>query len=94
MSLTLYTFPTNFRAFKALIAAQYADLTIDVPKFTMGVDNTTAEFQKMSPMGKVPCLKTKDGCISQSNAIARYIARLRGDSGLYGNSLVNFSLPW
>jgi len=86
MSLTLYTFPTNFRAFKALIAAEYSGLTLDVPKFTMGVDNVTEDFLKMSPMGKVPCLKTKDGCISQSNAIARYIARLRGDSGLYGNS--------
>jgi len=85
-ALTLYTFPTNFRAFKALIAAEYSGLSIDVPAFTMGKDNTTDEFLKMSPMGKVPVLKTKDGCISQSNAIARYIARLRGDNGLYGNS--------
>jgi elongation factor 1-gamma len=86
MSLTLYTFPTNFRAIKALVAAQYAGVDVDVPAFTMGKDNVTDEFMAKSPLGKVPCLDTKDGPIFQSNAIARYIARLRADSGLCGGS--------
>ena len=63
MSLTLHTFPTNFRAIKALVAAQYAGVDVNVPAFEMGKDNTTAEFLAKSPCGKVPVLDTKDGSI-------------------------------
>ena len=86
MSLTLHTFPTNFRAIKALVAAQYAGVDVNVPAFEMGKDNTTAEFLAKSPCGKVPVLDTKDGSIFGSNAITRYIARMRPDSNLNGNS--------
>lgn len=40
----------------------------------------------MSPMGKLPVLKTPNGALFESNAIARYIARLRPDNNLYGRS--------
>eukprot|EP00300_Choanocystis_sp_HF-7_P033165 c4545_g1_i1.p1 GENE.c4545_g1_i1~~c4545_g1_i1.p1 ORF type:complete len:465 (-),score=62.67 c4545_g1_i1:101-1495(-) len=87
MSLTLYSYPGNPRAFKALIAAQYAGVKIDVPAFKMGVDNKTKEFlSEVNPLGKVPALKTADGSIFESNAIARYVARLGTKSGLYGTT--------
>ena len=87
MSLTLHTEPGNFRAFKILIAAQYNGVAVNVPEFKMGETNKTAEFLKKSPAGKVPVLETKAGSIFESNAIARYVARIRADTGLYGATL-------
>ena len=69
MALTLVTYPGNFRAFKALIAAEYAGVEIAVKD----VDAKAAA--KLSPTGKVPVLETPQGTIFESNAIARYVAR-------------------
>ena len=80
MALTLVTYPGNFRAFKALIAAEYAGVEIAVKD----VDAKAAA--KLSPTGKVPVLETPQGTISESNAIARYVARLRSDADLYGRT--------
>ena len=85
--LTLYTDKGNFRAFKILIAAEYNNVDIAfTPDFKVGVDTKTPEFQKLSPTGKVPVLNTPQGALSESNAIARYIARYQRDSELYGCS--------
>ena len=80
MALTLVTYPGNFRAFKALIAAEYAGVEIAVKD----VDAKAAA--KLSPTGKVPVLETPQGTIFESNAIARYVARLRSDADLYGRT--------
>jgi len=82
--MKLYTYPGNFRAFKALIAAQYNGVDVEVPEFKMMEDNQTPEFLAKNPLGKVPLLETDQGCIFESNAIARYIARMRNDTELYG----------
>ncbi|ETE60028.1 Elongation factor 1-gamma [Ophiophagus hannah] len=74
---TLYTYPENWRAFKALIAAQYSGAKIKVlstpPQFHFGQTNKTPEFLKKFPVGKVPAFEGEDGfCIFESNAIAHY----------------------
>jgi elongation factor 1-gamma len=86
MALKLYTFAGDFRGLKALIAGQYNGVEIERPAFEMGKDNKTAEFLAMSPMGKVPVLETPKGAIFESNAIARYVARIRADTELTGAS--------
>lgn len=44
----------NKNAFKALIAAEYTGVQIEMAKnFVMGVSNKTPEFLKMNPIGKV-----------------------------------------
>merc|ERR1719271_729395 len=43
-------------------------------------------------MGKVPVLKTPQGAIFESNAIARYVARLRKDSEIYGRTFYESAL--
>lgn len=86
MSLTLYTDTANFRAFKILIAAEYNGVEIAIPEFTLGKDNKTDQFKQMSPLGKLPVLNTPSGSIFESNAIARYVARMRRDTELYGCS--------
>jgi elongation factor 1-gamma len=86
MALRLFTYPGDFRAFKVLIAAQYNGVEIDVPDFKVGVDNKTEEFLAKSPLGQVPVLETEQGCLFESNAIARYVARFRRDVELCGRT--------
>ncbi|KAJ8769858.1 hypothetical protein K2173_008940 [Erythroxylum novogranatense] len=92
MALVLHAGNTNKNAFKALIAAEYSGVQVELVKnFEMGVSNKTPEFLKMNPIGKVPVLETPDGPIFESNAIARYVARLNGDNALFGSSLIEYA---
>ncbi|ESO12389.1 hypothetical protein HELRODRAFT_105304 [Helobdella robusta] len=82
---TLYTYHDNFRAFKALIAAQYSGAKVkvvsDPPEFVIGETNKSEEFLKKFPLGKVPAFQGNDGTLLfKSNAIAYFVANevLRG----------------
>jgi len=81
---TLYTYPENFRAYKALIAAQYAGGNVKVsPNFVFGETNRSDAFLRKFPLGKVPAFESDDGkYIAESNAIAYYVAnqQLRGST--------------
>jgi len=81
---TLYTYPDNFRAFKALIAAKYSGAQLSVAKdFVFGESNKKPDFLKKFPLGKVPAFEGSDGLLlTESNAIAYYVANeeLRGGS--------------
>ncbi|CAH0727286.1 unnamed protein product, partial [Brenthis ino] len=79
----LYTYPENFRAYKALIAAQYSGADLKVaPSFVFGETNKSEGFLKKFPAGKVPAYESADGkvLLTESNAIAYYVANaaLRG----------------
>jgi len=80
----LYTYPDNFRAQKALIAAKYSGAQITVPSdFVFGETNKTPDFLSKFPLGKVPAFEGSDGTLlTESNAIAYYVANdeLRGGS--------------
>jgi elongation factor 1-gamma len=86
---TLYTYRDNFRANKALIAAEYSGASVkvvsDAPDFVLGETNKSDAFLKKFPLGKVPAFEGKDGTVLfKSNAIAYYLANdtLRGTSHL------------
>ncbi|CAI7777115.1 unnamed protein product, partial [Closterium sp. NIES-53] len=85
MTLKLYTSPHNKNAYKALIAAQFVGVKIEIPPYQWGVTNKSEEFTKLTPIGKIPLIVTPDGPIFESNAIARYVARL-ADKGLFGSN--------
>src|SRR3989338_5069356 len=93
---TIYSYPNNSNANKALIAAAYGGIyeQVDYPNnFKFGVANKTDEFIKISPLGKVPALKCPEGSIFESNAIARYIARKGNNSeGLLGKDAFQQSI--
>lgn len=90
MALILHAGKGNKNAAKSLIAAEYTGVKVElVENFEMGVSNKTPEFLKMNPIGKVPVLETPNGAIFESNAIARYVARLKADNPLYGSSLID-----
>lgn len=91
MSLTLITDAGNFRAFKILIAAEYNGLVLDIPAFSLA-DAAQPAFLAKSPRGTVPVLETPQGALFESNAIARYVARIRSDSGLCGASFYESGL--
>ncbi|KAK1555153.1 hypothetical protein Q3G72_022532 [Acer saccharum] len=90
--LVLHAGNTNKNAFKALIAAEYSGVKVELVKdFEMGVSNKTPEFLKMNPIGKVPVLETPEGPIFESNAIARYVTHLKVDNPLLGSSLIEYA---
>jgi elongation factor 1-gamma len=80
-SYKLYAPEASFRAFAILIAAEYNGVSVDV-------DTDLTNAQK-SPVGKLPLLELPGnaGTIFSSQAAARYIAGLRRDSGLTGNTM-------
>ena len=80
--MKLYTQAGGFRAFKILIAAEYTGVEVEVPEFKVGEDNKKPEYLAKNPLGKIPTLETPEGCLFESNACARYIARLRPDKNL------------
>ena len=82
--MQLYTYAGNPHALQSLIIAQYNGVRIGMPAFDMGKDNKSAEFLAKSPLGKVPVLETAEGCICEAAAIARYVARMRADTNMYG----------
>ncbi|KAI5655900.1 hypothetical protein M9H77_24693 [Catharanthus roseus] len=93
MALILHAGNTNKNALKALIAAEYSGVQVEFAKnFEMGVTNKTPEFLKMNPIGKVPVLETPEGPVFESNAIARYITRLKADNPLFGSSTYEYAL--
>ena len=90
--MKLYTFPGNMHAYQSLIIARYNGIDIEVPAFEMGKDNQTPAFLAMSPLGKVPVLETAQGPLCEAAAIARYVARMRADTNMYGGSFYEAGL--
>lgn len=91
----LHAPPGSFRAFKALIAAEYAGIEVSV------ADPYEPEsVKKLSPSGRGIVLETSKGVIFESNAIARYLSRIRRDVGLMGGgsavdeALVDSWIDW
>merc|ERR1711865_646779 len=73
----LYTTKGNVNGFKAMVAALYNGVPLQVPdNFDIATHASTAEYLAISPMGEVPCLQTACGAaISQPDAILRFVMR-------------------
>lgn len=90
-SYKLHAVPGNYRAFKTLVAAEYAGVDVQVAAYD------AAKVQAASPTGKAPVLEitasadasgtTTTTTLFGSNAIARHVSRIRRDVGLMGASL-------
>ena len=90
--MKLHTYAGNVHALQSLIVARYNGVDIELPPFEMGKDNKNKAFLAKSPMGKVPVLETAEGCICEAGAIARYVARIRADTNMYGSSFFEAGL--
>lgn len=80
MSLKIFSFPHNYRVWKAQIAANYGNVDVEI------LDNKSPDFKGKGITDKVPLLQTRFGFLNESNAIARYISRLGPEAGLLGGS--------
>jgi elongation factor 1-gamma len=74
----------NFRANKILVTAQYGGVAIEQPAFDESFVKNK-QFLSISPLKKLPVLETAEGWLSETNSIARFIARI-GSSSLYSGS--------
>lgn len=82
MAYTLHVPAGSFRAFPALIAAEYNGIDIAVADFDGD------KVAKLSPSGKGPVLELPSGQILfSSHAIARFVAGIRRDTGLCGQTM-------
>ncbi|RYO86985.1 hypothetical protein DL764_008921 [Monosporascus ibericus] len=72
----IYSYPENFRVWRAQVVAALNGLEISVPEdFKMGETNKSPEFLSKFPMGKVPALECADGfCLAEGAAICQYLA--------------------
>jgi len=81
-----------YKAQKALVAAKFNGLQLDTKTFNIQTDARKPDFLAKNPAGKVPYLETERGCLFTSTAIARYIAKCRSDTDLFGRSFDDESL--
>ncbi|GMF80739.1 unnamed protein product [Phytophthora fragariaefolia] len=78
--------PSNRAPSDTELTACFVCVSRRLPEFDMAKDLKSEEFQAKTPVGKVPILETEEGTIFESGAIAKYVARLRADTGLYGKT--------
>jgi len=78
--MNLYANPDKATTKKMLIAANYAELDVEIPK-NVGDD-----------VGRIPVLETSKGCIFHAGAILRYIGKLRRDVPLCGQNLLEAAM--
>ncbi|PFH37632.1 putative elongation factor 1-gamma [Besnoitia besnoiti] len=86
----LLTPKDDVRGRKVQLVAAFLDLALQTPPFTVGKDDKDPAFLAKSPLGRLPLLESELAggvCLVESNAICRYLARLRADKGLYGETL-------
>ncbi|KAG8988657.1 hypothetical protein FRB90_002610 [Tulasnella sp. 427] len=84
----LYTVPTQSQGLRIRAIAAYGGVQLEmVEGFEMGVTNQSQEYLRKFPLGKIPCLETPSGLnLSETTAIARYVASLGKNSLLLGST--------
>jgi len=89
MAARLYTTKGNTNGHKAMVAALYNGLPLEIPEnFEFEKHASTPEYRALSPMGDVPCLEVDGASIHQADAILRYVMRSNFASQLYGRNAV------
>ncbi|CAD7939729.1 unnamed protein product [Amoebophrya sp. A120] len=77
--MQLFAKKENERTMRLLALAKISDIDVEV------IDDQSTSNDMF---GKIPVLDTGKGCIFASNAIGRYLARIRPDIGLYGQNFI------
>ena len=87
--LSLLYFSRRHLSYSALFFHYVTD--VEVPDFKVGTDNLTPDFKAKSPLGRVPVLDTPNGAICESNAISRFLGRIKRDTKIYGETFFESS---
>ncbi|KAJ3670850.1 hypothetical protein LUZ60_008276 [Juncus effusus] len=96
MALVLRNGQGNKNAYKTLVGAEYCGVKVEHVKEFKRSDKTHLflnghVFVRRNRLGKVPVLETPEGPIVESNAMARYVAKLKDGSTLCGSSVYEFA---
>lgn len=67
------------------ITAKLAGVELEVINLD-AEEQKSKEYKQKCLTGKFPCLETPEGHLFESAAIARYIAKLNPEKGLYGHN--------
>jgi len=86
---TLYAYNGSLKAAKVQIAAEYSGFKLNQGSFEYGKTNTSSEFLKKFPLGKVPAFESNEGqCLYETDAICYFVS----NSQLKGNSAIDQAL--
>lgn len=84
---TIYTFQGHAYGNRPRIVASIAGLNLTLSPIVLRETNRTPEYLAKFPHGKVPAFEGPDGfLLTESTAIAKYVATLAPNSGLLGSS--------
>ena len=84
MSLTLYAPKSHVNAaMKVELVARFLEVPLEFTRIPFS-ELKTPDYLKKNPLGKIPTLETPEGCIFESMAIVRYLARRAGK--MYGTT--------
>lgn len=85
MSLTLYIGNKNYSSWslRPWLAMRMADIPFREVIIPLDRPETADSIAKISPNGRVPCLHSPDGVISESLAILEYLAEILPSAGLW-----------
>ncbi|GBE86877.1 Elongation factor 1-gamma 1 [Sparassis crispa] len=91
---TLWTIPQQPNGKRIRAVAAFAGLSLELPAhYTHFEDNKKPEFLSKFPLGKIPALEAADGFkLTETSAIARYVAGLAPNSTLLGSDLKEAAL--
>jgi len=79
----VYLEETPQNAWKVLIAAQFNGIKVNPKVYDQGADKVT---MAANPWKRLPYLVRDEGVLANSNAIARFIAKMRPDGSMMGQS--------
>ncbi|KAM0790017.1 hypothetical protein ACM66B_005346 [Microbotryomycetes sp. NB124-2] len=79
----LYTFPRHSRGQPILVAAELEGVSLDKVDVKMPTD---AAFRAKFPLGRIPAFENGDFLLTESVAIATYVAKINNKAGLLGKT--------
>lgn len=87
--LEIFGVPFSAHTRKVLLAAREKDLPFElVPVIPL---NPPAGWRELSPLGKIPVLRTPELCVADSSVICQYLERIRPTPALYPSEPVAFA---
>lgn len=70
------------------IISKLLEIPLDIEFIKRDEGNKSEEYLKLNPVGRVPTLVSVEGILTESNAICRYLCRLKPEKKLYGKDFL------
>lgn len=70
------------------ILSKLLEIPVDIEFIKRDEGNKCEEYLKLNPVGRVPTLVSDEGVLTESNAICRYLCRLKPEKKFYGKDFL------